>query len=73
MPRPLAFAFAPILFALVAGCSETPAANAPNSAAQTCPDGYFWNGKECEKQRTIILDQAKQDPPPPPPPPPPAK
>ena len=63
MSRTLSLAFIPLFVALFAGCGDSPPPE-PKSA-QSCQPGFFWNGKECEKQRTILLDQSKAPPPPP--------
>ena len=71
MHRTLPLTQISLLFAaLLAGCGEAPKPDAKSGEPQTCPAGYFWNGKECEKQRTIILEEGKPGDPPPPPPPP---
>ena len=75
MPRIFALAMTPLFIALLSGCSASTSAapttpEATGGATPTCPEGFFWNGTECEKKRTIILEQGKPEPPPPPPPPP---
>lgn len=73
MARIFVLAVAPLFIALLSGCSTSaPPPQTADGAAQSCPEGFFWNGKECEKQRTIVLEQGKPNPEPPPPPPPPA-
>jgi hypothetical protein len=69
MPRIFVLAIAPLFLIALSGCSaSTPTPKTADGAAQTCPEGFEWNGTECEKKRTIVVEQ---NPPPPPPPPPP--
>jgi len=61
MPRPLAITLVSSFVALLGGCAGSAPPDS-KAAAQECQAGYFWNGKECEKQRTIVLDQTKPQP-----------
>ena len=62
MSRILSLALTPLFIALFAGCGEAPPPDPKN--AQSCQPDFFWNGKECEKRRTILLDQTKDPAPP---------
>ena len=48
------------LSVLLSGCAgSTPP---PDAASHTCPDGFFWNGTECEKRRSIVIEQGQPKP-----------
>jgi hypothetical protein len=46
--------------ALLSGCGAgTPGGGA---AAPSCPEGYFWNGTECEPKRSIVIEEGAPKP-----------
>jgi hypothetical protein len=77
MPRSFPLVVTLLFAALLSGCGASPAT--PEAATPACPEGFFWNGTECEKRRSIVIEEGSPkptgspstDPAPPPPPPPP--
>jgi hypothetical protein len=60
MPRTFAFALIPLFTALLSGCGAS--TNASQTAPETCQEGYFWNGTECEKRRSIVIEEGRPSP-----------